>query len=141
GFDRTATSALSSVTVPADPLAGTASRPVVGGLLYSGVNGAPSSQGNPQKIKASPRLGVVYSFNSATVLRSGYGIYWAPFNYPAPSTSTSNYGQVGFTNNTLVQQNATTPNVTLDNPFPLGVLQPSGSSRGLLSGLNTDISF
>ncbi len=75
------------------------------------------------------------------MLRGGYGIYWAPFNYPAPSTSTSNYGQVGFTQNTLLQQTAGTPTVTLDNPFPLGVLQPSGNSIGALSGLNGNASF
>ena len=75
------------------------------------------------------------------MLRGGYGVYWAPFNYQAPSTSTSNYGQVGFTQNTLLQQTAGTPTVTLDNPFPLGVAQPSGNSKGLLSGLNGDASF
>ena len=57
-------------------------------------------------MKASPRVGVVYSFNTDTVLRGGYGIYWAPFNYQPPSTSTSNYGQVGFTQNTLMAQTA-----------------------------------
>src|SRR5262245_8477352 len=141
GFDPTATSALSSVVIPADPIAGTPQRNVVGGLQYAGVNGAPTTQGNPQKIKASPRVGIVYSFDAKTVLRSGYGVYWAPYNYPAPSTSTSNYGQVGFTQNTLVQQTAGTPTVTLDNPFPTGVLQPTGNSRGALSGLNTNLSF
>ncbi|MGH9142264.1 MAG: TonB-dependent receptor domain-containing protein, partial [Vicinamibacterales bacterium] len=140
GFDRTATSALSSVMIPADALAGTAARPVVGGLMYAGVNGNPTTQGNQPKLKASPRVGVVYSFNTNTVLRGGYGIYWAPFNYQAPSTSTSNYGQVGYTQNTFISQTAT-PTVTLDNPFPNGVLQPSGNSKGLLSGVGGEASF
>ena len=69
--------------------------------MYAGVNGNPTTQGNPPKVKASPRVGVVYSFDTNTVLRGGYGIYWAPYNYPAPSTSASNYGQVGYTQNTL----------------------------------------
>jgi trimeric autotransporter adhesin len=141
GFDRTATSALSSVTIPADPIAGTPARSVVGGLMYAGVNGNPTTQGNAPKLKASPRVGVVYSFNTNTVLRGGYGIYWAPFNYQAPSTSTSNYGQVGYTQNTPIAQTAGTPTITLDNPFPLGVFQPSGNSRGALSGVGGDASF
>jgi hypothetical protein len=141
GFDKAATSALSSVVIPADALAGTSAHPVVGGLMYAGVNGNKTTQGNPPKLKASPRLGVVYSFNTDTVLRGGYGIYWAPFNYQAPSTSSSNYGQVGYTQNTLLQQTVGTPTVSIDNPFPLGVLQPSGNSKGLLSGLNGDASF
>jgi hypothetical protein len=141
GFNPTATSALSSVVIPADPLAGTPARNVAGGLMYAGVDGNPTTQGDPEKIKASPRVGIVYSFNTNTVLRSGYGVYWAPFNYQAPSTSTSNYGQVGFTQNTFVQQTAGTPTVTLDNPFPTGVFQPSGSSKGALSGVGGEASF
>src|SRR5262252_5294069 len=86
GFNPTASSALSSVTIPADPVAGTSARSVVGGLMYAGVNGNPTTQGNPPAIKASPRVGIVYSFDTSTVLRSGYGVYWAPFNYQAPST-------------------------------------------------------
>jgi hypothetical protein len=141
GYDPKMTSALSSITIPADPIAGTAARTVTGGLMYAGVNGNPTTQGNPPKVKASPRVGAVYSFDSNTVLRGGYGIYWAPYNYPAVSTTTSNYGQVGYTQNTLVQQTAASPTVTLTNPFPNGVLQPTGNSLGALSGLNGNISF
>ena len=75
------------------------------------------------------------------MLRGGYGLYWAPWNYPAPSTSTSNYGQVGFTQNTVIPQTAGTPTVTLTNPFPNGCSQPSGNSRGALTGVGSDISF
>jgi len=141
GFDRNASLGGAGVTMPADPVAGTPARTVTGGLMYAGVGGNPTTQGNPPKIKASPRVGVVYSINTDTVVRSGYGIYWAPYNYPAVSTSTSNYGQVGFTQNTLLQQTAGTPTVTLTNPFPNGVLQPTGSSLGALSGLNSNVSF
>src|SRR5438045_6282981 len=108
------TSALSSITIPADPVAGTPARNVTGGLMYAGVNGNKTTQGNPPGLKASPRVGVVYSFNTDTVLRGGYGIYWAPFNYQAPSTTTSNYGQVGYTANTFIAQTAGTPTITLD---------------------------
>ena len=73
GFDPTATSALSSVVIPADPVAGTAARTVTGGLMYAGVNGNPTTQGNPPKLKSSPRVGAVYSINTKTVLRGGYG--------------------------------------------------------------------
>src|SRR5581483_5343426 len=141
GFDPTASLGGAAATIPADPLAGTAARTVAGGLVFAGVNGAPTTQGNPPKIKASPRLGIVYSINSQTVLRSGYGIYWAPYNYPAPSTSTNNYGQDGYTQNTFVQQTAGTPTVTLTNPFPTGVLQPTGNSKGAATLLNNNISF
>src|SRR3954451_15637833 len=77
GFNPAATSALSSISIPADPIAGTPARSVTGGLMYAGVDGNKTTQGNPPRVKASPRVGIVYSLNSNTVLRSGYGIYWA----------------------------------------------------------------
>ena len=46
-------------------------------------NGANEYQGDPPAMKFSPRLGMVYSFNPKTVVRAGYGIYWAPWNYQA----------------------------------------------------------
>ena len=60
---------------------------VTGGLMYAGVDGNKTYQGNPPAVKWSPRVGAVYSLNTKTVLRGGYGLYWAPFNYPAPSTA------------------------------------------------------
>jgi hypothetical protein len=91
GFDRAATSALSTVTIPGtiDPTGGTAARTVLGGLMYAGVNGNPTTQGHPPAVKWSPRVGAVYSLDPKTVVRGGYGLYWAPYNYPVPS-STSN---------------------------------------------------
>src|SRR5207247_2617318 len=110
---------------------------------YAGVNGAPETQGNPPKVKWSPRVGAVYSISPKTVLRGGYGIYWAPYNYPAVSTSTSNFGQVGFTQNTISPQalGATGPAVSMSNPFPLGIVPPLGSSLGARTGVGTGISY
>jgi trimeric autotransporter adhesin len=143
GFDRGATSALSGVVIPAsvDPTGATAPRAVTGGLMYAGVDGNNTYQGNPPRAKWSPRVGAVYSITPSTVLRGGYGLYWAPWNYPVPSSVTSNYGQIGFTNNTVVPQTPTTPTVTLTNPFPNGLVAPSGNSLGALSGVGTSISF
>ncbi len=61
GFDPAVTSALSSVTIPADPVAGTPARQVAGGLMYPGIDGHKTTQGNPPKAKWSPRIGAVYS--------------------------------------------------------------------------------
>ncbi len=58
-------------------------QPVRGGLVYAGQNGANDYQGDPPAVKISPRLGIVYSFDPKTVVRAGYGIYWAPWNYQA----------------------------------------------------------
>ena len=143
GFDPAASlpGITGTVIIPADPIAGTAARTVTGGLQFAGVNGQKTTQGAPPAIKWSPRVGIVYSFNPTTVLRAGYGLYWAPWNYPAPSTSASNYGQDGYTQNTVLQQTVGTPTTTLTNPFPLGVAQPTGNSLGPSTLLNNNISF
>ena len=109
--------------------------------MYAGVDGNKVTQGNPPTIKWSPRVGAVYSLNTKTVLRGGYGVFWAPWNSPAPSPATSNYGQVGYTLNTLVPQTAPVPTVSLTNPFPNGVQQPSGNSLGTASGVGLNIAF
>jgi hypothetical protein len=143
GFDPAVKNALSAVSIPADPVAGIGARTVSGGLMYAGVDGNKTTQGNPPKLKWSPRVGAVYSLNTKTVVRGGYGMYWAPYNYPAPSSATNNYGQVGFTNNTVVPQSApgTVPTVSLTNPFPNGIVPPNGSRLGTLSGAGTNISY
>src|SRR5262249_51934083 len=114
-------------------------QPVRGGLVYAGQNGANDYQGDPPAVKFSPRVGMVYSFSPKTVLRAGYGIYWAPWNYPAPTTT--NYGQIGYNNSTLISQGQFLPTVTLANPYPNGVLQPVGNSLGALTGVGTQIEF
>ena len=145
GFDTKATNALSSLTIPADAVAGTAARTATGGLMYAGVNGNPTTQGNPPSVKFSPRVGAVYSLNTNTVLRAGYGLYWAPYNYPTPSTSANNYGQVGYSQNTISPQvlaaGGGVPTVSISNPFPNGLVQPLGNSLGTLTGVGTNISY
>ena len=140
GFDRNMTSALSAIVIPADPIAGAAARQVSGGLMYAGVDGNAVTQGNPPKVKWSPRVGATYAITPKTVLRGGYGLYWAPFNYPIPSTSASNYGQVGYTQNTILSTSRSSP-TTLDNPFPSGIQQPTGNSLGALTSLDSIISY
>jgi hypothetical protein len=58
-----------------------------------------------------------------------------------PSNSTSNYGQIGFTNNTVSPQTSGVPTVSLTNPFPNGLVAAAGNSLGYLSGVGTTISY
>jgi len=139
GFDQTTVSPLNAlVTLPIDPLTG--QRPAIkGGLIFAGQNGAPTYQGNPPAVKLSPRVGTVFSLNADTVLRGGYGVFYAPWNYPSPGTS--NYAQWGYSATTTLSQNTLQPITSIDNPFPGGLVQPSGNSLGLLTGTGGDISF
>lgn len=141
GFDSTMRTTLSGIAIPADPVAGSPVRHVQGGLMYPGVDGNSRHQGNPPAVRWSPRAGLALGLSARTTLRGGYGLYWSPFAYPPPNPTANNYGQVGFTQNTTSPQTSPVPTVTLTDPFPAGVVHPTGSSRGGLSGVGTSISF
>jgi hypothetical protein len=138
-FNQTAVNPLDSQVTLLDPVTGQR-RQILGGLVYAGVDGAPIEQGNQPAIKPAPRAGFVYSFNEKTVLRGGWGLYFSPWNYPAAGTT--GWGQIGYSATTLVPQVASgAPTVTMSNPFPNGLVQPSGSNLGLLTGVGGDVYF
>ena len=110
---------------------------MVGGLVYA--NDSDRQQGDPPAVKVSPRLGVVYSLNPKTVLRAGYGIYWAPWNYQAPNNT--NYGQIGASQVTEIRQGQFFPTTSISNPFPNGLQQPVGNALGPLTGVGGTINF
>ena len=133
-----------NVVNPMDTLVGKtgtllAGKTLKGGLVYAGVGGAPLEQGNPKKIKPAPRVGATFAVDPKTVLRGGYGLFWAPWNY-----NTSQHGQVGFARSTQLSQSAAeneVPITVLDNPFPAGLLAPIGSSLGLLTSVGGQVDF
>ena len=82
---------------------------------------------------------MTFAANTNTVIRAGYGLFWAPWNY-----NTSAHGQIGFSRTTSLNQSSPegeVPLTVLDNPFPSGLLQPIGSSQGLLTGVGGNISY
>jgi trimeric autotransporter adhesin len=136
-FDQAAVSPLDArVNKTGTPLQG---RTINGGLVYAGVNGGNTYQGDPPALKVAPRVGAVYAVNPTTVVRAGYGLFYAPWNYPFPDTQ--NYGQTGYTQVTSVQQTSPRPTTTLDNPFPSGLDPVSGNSLGLLTGVGSQVRF
>jgi hypothetical protein len=122
-FNTTATNAIAS-QVPGLNLKGAAQ--------YAGVGGAPTSAGNYPFSKWGPRVGVAYQLNSKTVLRGGYGLFWAPQLYLGGPLGTP-----GYANTTEYNQKYTTNQ--LANPFPTGLLAPLGNSQGSLVGVGTSI--
>ena len=122
GFDRNTVSPL-NVTIPADPVAGTPARQVRGGLMFAGQNGANEQVGDPPAVKVSPRVGMAYSLNDKTVLRGGYGLFWAPWQSGLQSTP-------GYSQTTTLQQDTLIPITSIDNPFPNGLTPISGNSLG-----------
>jgi len=137
-FDQSTVNPLNDMVKLTDPLTGLP-RTIKGGLIYAGQNGAPIEQGRQPAIKPAPRAGAVFSFNDKTVLRGGWGLYFSPWNYPAAGTT--GWGQIGYSATTNVPQPSAVPTVTMNNPFPNGLVQPSGNSLGLLTGAGGDVFF
>ena len=111
----------------------------VGEVQYAGVNGAPTSVGNPYPNKWGPRAGVAYQVDSKTVVRGGYGIFWAPQFAISSPLATPGYSA---TTSYIASVNGNlTPAGTLSNPFPSGISQPTGNTLGPLEGIGQSISF
>ncbi len=50
-------------------------------------------------------------------------------------------GQIGYSATSLTQNQGPTPSYSLSDPFPNGLVQPSGNSLGLLTGTGGDFYF
>jgi Carboxypeptidase regulatory-like domain len=81
-----------------------------------------------------PRIGGAYEFTPTTVVRAGFGIIY--FNTLETPIGT------GFSSTTSYNNYVTSAPVnSLSNPFPSGVVLPTGSSLGLATGLGQSVNF
>ena len=127
-FDGTATNALAANVTGLSPK---------GAVVYAG-NGA-NTVGNPTSNKMGPRFGFAYKLNSKTVVRGGYGIYWAPQFAIGSPIATVGYNQT--TNPSASVDNYLTPALNLTNAFASGILQPAGNSLGTKTGIGQSFSL
>ncbi len=125
GFDRTATAKLS------------ANAAVTGGILFAGLNGSPRDIGSLSRLKFAPRLGAAYQLTGNTVVRGGYGILYAPIRYDPIAALAPGYTQ--YTSYVASNDGDQTPANTLDNPFPSGLLRPTGNAAGPLTGVGSSV--
>ena len=117
----------------ASPIAGAVGIPgLQGGLQFPGVNGNPRTQQDIDWNNFGPRIGLAWNARSRLVFRAGYGIVYLPITTRFNSSS-----EQGFSATTpfLSSIDGVTPAGSLGNPFPDGVLSPTGSSLGLLTSL------
>ena len=113
--------------------------------MYAGADGYPTYQGDPSSAKFGPRAGIAWSLDSRTVVRGGYGLFWAPtqmslgLNQGALGTR----GFTGVTTYLASVDGGLTPcsGCSLTDPFPGGLEQPQGSALGLLTGAGGDVDF
>jgi len=112
----------------------------IGGLLFAGVDGQPRTLYNGDARKFMPRVGLAYTLNPETAIRAGYGIYYLATGQPFGTLTQ----QLGFNQSTLIipsLNNGQTFDATLANPFPSGILSPTGSSLGPDTFVGKNIAF
>jgi outer membrane receptor protein involved in Fe transport len=112
-----------------------------GALSFVGVNGNPREQWNPDRNNIAPRIGFAWQLTPKTVVRGGGGVFYAAMT--GVGGASGSFGVSGFEAATamVTSLNGVTPLNFLDNPYPTGVNQPTGSSLGAATLLGQAIRF
>jgi hypothetical protein len=113
-----------------------------GGLAFVGVDGNPRGQWDRDLNNFAPRIGFAYQLSRSTVIRGGGGVFFVP-NFSGSGTGPTPFGLSGFqaTTDFIGTIDGFTPFRYLRDPYPDGLIQPTGSSRGLATLLGQSIAF
>ena len=112
-----------------------------GAVQYAGVGGNSRYPYNWSVKNFAPRVGLAYSATNKLVFRSGFGIFYAgletdnDLNNYTPVTGTSFTGSTAY----LGTLDGITPFNFVSNPYPTGLVKPSGSTIGAASMLGQGI--
>jgi hypothetical protein len=99
------------------------------------------SQGPTQWKDFGPRVGFAWNVTPKTVVRSGFGIAFAPSALQAAGTSGAS-GMQGFNTSTTLNSSfdaGRTIAATLSNPFPAGFNLPKGTTNGASTDIGNGI--
>lgn len=123
-----------------NPFTGQTPWNLYGGYVFAG--GGPDSLKSHTirgvEIKPSPRIGIAYALNDKTVIRTSYGLF---FGVPYAGATREFNGATFQTTTTWVNSvDSIHPTYLYSNPFPTGLLNPPGSSQGLLSVVGQSLS-
>jgi hypothetical protein len=134
-FDPNAVNPLNGGNITyTNPISGqTVTQALLGGEIFTNSNVRTNWLTDWKDIQ--PRFGFSYLLTKKTVLRGGYGIYYDQSRSGA--NGLLSYGSQGFNQYTSVVNtylnDGATPYLHLNNPFPNGLIEPPGSSLGLLN--------
>jgi hypothetical protein len=110
-----------------------------GGLLFAAVNGQPRELWTRDANNLAPRVGVAWSVARRTVVRTGYGIYFGGLGLRR--TDVVQYGFDRGTSLIPTKDSGLSFYSTLSNPFPDGILEPTGAALGVMTNVGNSIEF
>ncbi len=113
-----------------------------GGMTFVNVAGLSRAQGKMDWNNFGPRFGFAYSLNDRTILGGGYGMYFESFSVSGVAGNPGTVASFNATTNYASSTNSdrtVLPGIGLTNPFPAGLVLPTGSSLGLRTELGNSI--
>ena len=124
-----------------DPVTG-AQRQIMGGLIFAGVKRrADASRATSRRSRPAPRVGVVYSFNDEDRAARRLGPLLLAVELSRRPARPAGARSATRRRPLVPQATGSVPTVTMSNPFPNGLVQPTGNSLGLLTGAGGDVYF
>lgn len=108
----------------------------VGGVEFAGQNGYGANTGNMGS-KYNPRAGFAFSMDKDTVLKGGYGVFYAPLYY----TNANGYAPGYVLTNSIQTQAVGSAPITLSDPYPTLKTQPTGNANGYATSIGTTLSL
>jgi len=115
---------------------------VRGGLRFPATGGLPRGAWDPDRNNVSPRFGFAFNLNPATVVRGGYGVFFAQMNGGGYNSNViPNTGFNCVTEFTGTVDGGLTPFNYLSDPFPGGFCLASRTRLGLATSLGENVFY
>jgi hypothetical protein len=118
----------------ANPAAGGRLGAIIGATGQGGLQAKNFGLVNPDRTNFGPRFGFAYSLNEKTVIRGGYGIYYAPIIY----NDFGNAGALGYSPGQVNINGGLDSFITLENYPKLPVADPNSQVVGDLNRTDLD---
>lgn len=101
--------------------------PAGSGSIIMASNGSLENRAlvQPQRLNFSPRVGAAYQLTPKTVIRSGYGIFYVPFDRAGSENQLALNPPAFINNNIALPNTALQPVFPLDSGFPASFLNPN----------------
>jgi len=113
-----------------------------GGIRFANRDGAPRGIKDLDWVNFAPRIGLAYKVTDKMVIRSGFGVFFAPTTGHGPNTTQAgalSYNAI--TNISSSIDGGRTPYATLSDPWPDGFNYPKNGADGLMTFVGDSISI